>query len=108
MNASLTQAQVQFFNAVEQCVQIDTLGALNAQIADLTAKAEKIKAELKDTASISGQKVFEGASYVATYSESNRSTVDWKAIAKELKIPADLIAKHTKTTAVYSIKTTEV
>jgi hypothetical protein len=105
MNAALTPAQVEFFNGVEQCVKIDTLGALNAKIAELTKQAESIKDELKDAASLSGQKVLVGASYVAAYTESNRSTVDWKAIAKELSIPADLIAKHTKSTAVYSIKT---
>jgi len=108
MNAALTPAQVQFFDAVEQCVKIDTLGALNAKIAELTKQADAIKDELKDRASISGEKSFEGASYKATYSESNRSTVDWKAIAAELSIPADLIAKHTKTSAVYSIKTTAI
>jgi hypothetical protein len=105
MNAALTPAQVEFFNGVEQCVKIDTLGALNAKIAELTKQADAIKDELKDAASLSGQKSFEGASYKATYSESNRSTVDWKAIAAELSIPADLIAKHTKTSAVYTIKT---
>ena len=108
MNAALTPAQVEFFNGVEQCVKIDTLGALNAKIAELTKQADKIKDELKDVASMSGQKVLVGASYVAAYTESNRSTVDWKAIAKELNIPADLIAKHTKSTAVYSIKTTAI
>jgi hypothetical protein len=108
MNAALTPAQVQFFDAVEQCVKIDTLGALNAKIAELTKQAEAIKDELKDAASLSGQKSFEGASFKATYSESNRSTVDWKAIAAEMSIPADMIAKHTKTTAVYSIKTTAI
>ena len=108
MNAALTPAQVQFFDAVEQCVAIDTLGSLMAQIAELTKQADKIKDELKDVASMSGQKSFEGASYKATYSESNRSTVDWKAIAAELSIPADLIARHTKTSAVYSIKTTAI
>jgi hypothetical protein len=108
MNAALTPAQVEFFNGVEQCVKIDTLGALNAKIAELTKQADKIKDELKDVASMSGQKVLVGASYVAAYTESNRSTVDWKAVAKELNIPVDLIAKHTKTTAVYSIKTTAI
>ena len=108
MNAALTPAQVEFFNGVEQCVKIDTLGALNAKIAELTKQADAIKDELKDVASMSGQKVLVGASYVAAYTESNRSTVDWKAIAKELNIPADLIAKHTKSTAVYSIKTTAI
>jgi hypothetical protein len=108
MNAALTPAQVEFFNGVEQCVKIDTLGALNAKIAELTKQADAIKDELKDVASMSGQKVLVGASYVAAYTESNRSTVDWKAVAKELNIPVDLIAKHTKTTAVYSIKTTAI
>jgi len=105
MNASLTPAQAKFFADVEQCVAIDTLGSLMAQIAELTKQADKIKDELKDAASLSGQKSFEGASYKATYSESNRSTVDWKAIAAEMAIPADMIARHTKTSAVYSIKT---
>jgi hypothetical protein len=108
MNAALTPAQVEFFNGVEQCVKIDTLGALNAKIAELTKQADAIKDELKDVASMSGQKVLVGASYVAAYTESNRSTVDWRAVAKELNIPVDLIAKHTKTTAVYSIKTTAI
>lgn len=108
MNATLTPAQAKFFADVEQCVQIDTLGSLMAQIAELTKQADKIKEELKDRASISGEKVFEGATYKATYTESNRSTVDWKAIAAEMSIPADLIAKHTKSTAVYSIKTTAI
>lgn len=108
MNAALTPAQAKFFDAVELCVSIDTLGALNAKIAELTKQADAIKDELKERASISGEKSFEGASYKATYTESNRSTVDWKAIAAELSIPADLIAKHTKSTAVYSIKTTAI
>jgi hypothetical protein len=108
MNASHTPAQAKFFADVEQCVAIDTLGSLMAQITELTKQADKIKDELKDVASMSGQKVLVGASYVAAYTESNRSTVDWKAVAKELNIPVDLIAKHTKTTAVYSIKTTAI
>jgi hypothetical protein len=86
--------------------QIDTLGSLLAQIAELTKRADEIKAEIKEEASLSGQKSFEGDLFRAAYIESNRSTVDWKALAKELAIPADLIAKHTATTAVYSVKVT--
>lgn len=85
---------------------IDTLGAILANIAVLEAKADEIKARLKDEASLSGQKHFDGALFRATYVESNRSTVDWKAIAKTLAIPADLIAQHTKTSAVFSVKVT--
>lgn len=86
--------------------QIDDLGILLAQIADLTKQADAIKASIKEEASLSGQKAFEGELFNASYIESNRSTVDWKAISKALAIPADLIAKHTTTTAVYSVKVT--
>ena len=83
---------------------IDTLGAILANIAVLEARAEEIKKALKEEASLSGQKHFDGQLFRATYVESNRSSVDWKAIAAKLAIPADLIAAHTKTTAVYSVK----
>lgn len=86
--------------------KIDDLGILLAQIADLTKQAEEIKASIKEEASLSGQKSFEGELFNATYVESNRSTVDWKAIAKIVAIPADLIAKHTTTNAIYSVKVT--
>lgn len=82
---------------------IDTLGNLLAEIKTLTEKANAIKADLKDEASMTGQKKFEGDDFVATYVESNVSTVDWKALAKEMGIPADMIAKHTKTAARYTI-----
>ena len=84
--------------------KIDTLGLLLAQIAELTKEADAIKDELKDEANLSGQRKFEGDGFVATYVEANRSTVDWKAIAKVLSIPAELIAEHTKTSAVFSVK----
>lgn len=85
---------------------IDTLGQLLAQIADLTKQADAIKDSLKDEANLSGQKSFEGDLFKASYVETNRSTVDWKAVAKALNIPAELIAEHTKTAAVFSIKVT--
>lgn len=83
---------------------IDTLGAILANIAALEKRAEEIRARLKDEASVSGQQHFDGQLFRATYIESNRSTVDWKAIAKKLAIPADMIAAHTTTNAVYSVK----
>lgn len=85
---------------------IDTLGAILANIAALEKRAEEIKKALKEEASLSGQQHFEGQLFRATYIESNRSTVDWKAIAKKLAIPADMIAAHTTTNAVYSVKVT--
>ena len=83
---------------------IDTLGTILANIAALEKRAEEIKKALKDEASLSGQQHFDGQLFRATYIESNRSTVDWKAIAKKLAIPADMIAAHTTTNAVYSVK----
>lgn len=87
--------------------RIDELGALLAQIKTLTAKAEAIKADIKEEASMTGQKLWAGDVFDASYSESNVSTVNWKALAKELAIPAELIAKHTSTSARYTVKCEE-
>ena len=84
--------------------RIDTLGALLADIKVLTAKADAIKDDLKDSANLSGDRTFEGDAFKALYIESNVSTVDWKSLAKELNIPAEMIAKHTKTAARFSVK----
>jgi hypothetical protein len=84
----------------------DELGTLLAQIATLTKQADAIKDAMRDVASKGDAKVFEGSLFKCTYVESNRSVVDWKGLAEELAIPADKIAAHTSTTAVFSIKTT--
>ena len=83
--------------------RIDELGALLKSIKELTAKAEAIKDDVKDFANLSGDRRFEGDAFEALYIESNVSTVDWKKIAEELKIPAEIIAKHTKTAARFSL-----
>jgi hypothetical protein len=85
---------------------VDTLGALLAQIKDLTDQAEAIKDGIKDAASAGGDKVIEGNLFKATYIESNRSVVDTKALYAALGITADQIAQYTKTTAVFSVKVT--
>ncbi len=79
---------------INTAADIDALGAILANIAALEAKADEIKARLKDEASLSGQKHFDGQLFRATYVESNRSTVDWKAIAAKLAIPADLTVRR--------------
>ena len=83
--------------------RIDELGALLKQIKALTDKADAIKNDIKDFANLSGDRKFEGDAYEALYVESNVSTVSWKKLAEELKIPADLIAKYTKTSARFSV-----
>jgi len=85
---------------------VDTLGNLLAQIKELTDKADAIKDAIKDSASAGGDKVIEGNLFKATYIESNRSVVDNKALLAELGATAEQIARHTKTTAVFSVKVT--
>ena len=89
-----------------QLTQVDVLGNLLAQIAELTKQADAIKDNIKDTASAGGDKVVEGNLFKATYIESNRSVVDNKALLAELGATAEQIARHTKTTAVFSVKVT--
>jgi len=89
-----------------ELTQVDTLGNLLAQIADLTKQADAIKDGIKDSASLGGAKVIEGNLFKATYIESNRSVVDNKALLAELGATAEQIARHTKTTAVFSVKVT--
>jgi hypothetical protein len=103
---SITVANTAKDSEMKTLTNIDALGSLLAQIAELQAQADAIKDSLKDQASLSGEKVFEGELFKATYVESNRSTVDWKAISKVMNIPADLIAANTKTAAVFSVKVT--
>lgn len=85
---------------------VDTLGLLLAQIADLTKQADKIKDTFKDLASMGGAKVYEGNIFKATYIESNRDVVNYKALLAELGATPEQIAAHTKVSAVFSIKTT--
>jgi hypothetical protein len=86
--------------------QVDTLGMLLAQIAELTKQADAIKDSIKDFATSGGATVYEGAMFKATFIESNRSVVDYKALLAELGATADQVAAHTKVTAVFSVKTT--
>lgn len=83
---------------------VDTLGALLAQIKDLTDRADAIKDSIKDAASNGGAKVVEGALFKATYTETNRSVFDKDAFIKVHG--ADAYAQFTKTTAVFSVKVT--
>ncbi len=86
--------------------QVDNLGQLLAQIADLTKQADAIKDAIKDNASAGGAKAIEGELFKATYIETNRSTVDYKTLCADLGITAEQIATYTKTSAVFSVKVT--
>jgi prefoldin subunit 5 len=84
--------------------QVDTLGMLLAQIAELTKKAEAIKDAIKDDASKGGPTVIEGNLFKATYSESNPVSFDSKKFIA--KFGADVYAEYTKTSAVFTVKVT--
>lgn len=87
--------------------KVDELGTLLAQISDLTAKAEAIKADLRDAATLPGaEHEFEGNLFRALVVESDRKTVSYADLVKDLKVPADVVAKYTKTSAVFSVKVT--
>jgi len=89
-----------------QSAQVDHLGRLLAEIADLQKQAEEIKDSIKDLASTGGATSYEGRLFKATYSESNRSTVDYKSLCADMNISKDLLAKYTRQTAVFSVKVT--
>lgn len=81
---------------------VDKLGMLMAQIAELEAEANKIKDELKN----SGEGYYEGDLFRANVSLSQRATVDSKAVFADAHVPAEVIEKHTRTTAVITLKVT--
>jgi len=82
----------------------DELGTLLAQIATLTKQADKIKDAMKDIASASDTKVFEGALFKCTYTETDRAIFDKAAFVKVYG--EETYNNFTKTTPVFSIKTT--
>ena len=93
-------------NAIDiEVTQIDRLGLLLAQIADLTKEAESIKNAMKDAATAGGPSAFEGNLYKATVVCANRKVVDYSALLAELGCTDDQLATFTKTTAVFSVKT---
>jgi len=81
--------------------QADQLGQLLAEIDVLEKQADAIKKAMREAGG-----VHEGVLFRSTVVESNRSVTDWKALCADLGITADVVARHTKTTAVYSVKTT--
>jgi hypothetical protein len=86
--------------------QVDELGLLLAQIADLTKKADAIKDTIKDAATSGGDKVVEGNLFKATVVEANRKVVDYSSLIAELGCTDEQLARFTKITAVFSVKTT--
>lgn len=88
-------------------LEVDQLGLLLAQIAELTKKADTIKDDIKDVATLlNGNKVIAGNLFKATVIEANRNTVDYKKLCADRGITADELAAYTKVCAVFSVKVT--
>ena len=88
-------------------LEVDQLGLLLAQIADLTKQADAIKDDIKDVATLlNGDKVIAGNLFKATVVESNRNTVDYKKLCADLGVTSAQLATYTKVTAVYAVKVT--
>lgn len=89
-------------------LEVDRLGLLLAQIADLTKKADAIKDAIKDAATLpNGSAVVEGNLFKATVSETNRNTVDYKKLCADRGITAGELVAYTKVCAVFSVKVTD-
>jgi len=94
--------------------QVDTLGALLAQIADLTSQADAIKDEIKELGSLnllptkaSGKKqvqFLEGALFSATYSDCNKTLFDKEKFVAQFGEAKYL--EYTKVSCSFSVKVT--
>ena len=79
---------------------IDAMVALDKQIKELEKKLVAAKA---DIANKYGEGEHRGNTYGVLVTLSQRSTVAWKKVADEAKIPLDMIAKYTKTSAIITV-----
>lgn len=79
---------------------IDAMVALDKQIKELEKKLVAAKA---DIANKYGEGEHKGDTHSVLVTLSQRSTVAWKKVADEAKTPLDIIAKHTKTSAVITV-----
>jgi hypothetical protein len=93
---------------------VDTLGELLARIAELTAKADAIKSELKDQTSLVEfndkgiQRLdVEGTLFKAVCTGTNRCDTDTKKLYADFGITEEVLANYKKAPiAVYTVKVT--
>ena len=97
-----TQTALQNLGIDAQLADLDKLGVLLAQIAELEEQAEVIKNAFKNA----GEGKYEGKLYKAAVSLSLRNTVDYKSLVAGLGISEHTLAKYTKTTASIAIRVT--
>jgi hypothetical protein len=86
-------------------VAIDELGTLSEQIKQLEARAKELKEFL---ANEFGEGSTLGGNFIAKITLSERKTINGANLAKELNAPADVVAKHTKVSAVITVRTDRI
>jgi ribose 5-phosphate isomerase len=79
---------------------VDELGAIKAQIAVLTRAEEKLKTQLKEY----GPGEYNGNTFRATVTESERATLDMDAV--RAKLSPQFIAAHTTITPCVTVRVT--
>ena len=97
-----------------KAANVDLLGQLQAQIAELELQAEAIKNSLKDECSLQeidekGNQRFdvEGEMFKAVCTSTQRSVVDTKSLYAAFNITEEVLAAYKKApTAVYTVKVT--
>lgn len=79
---------------------VDELGAIQAEIADLQDQAKAFRAKLVEA----GVGTHEGALFSASVSETERNTLDMRAV--RLKLTRQFIVANTNVTSVTTVKVT--
>lgn len=79
---------------------IDDLGALRAQIALLKEREETLVAELKAL----GPGAYDGTLFDACIYAQSRTTVDWRGVIKEAKVPQKLVDRYATTAEAICLK----
>ncbi len=81
----------------------DRLGEIAAIKAELAAEEKALKAVLTHSAGGSNE-AFEGELFRATVSFAERTTTNWKKVAEKLSPSRQLIAAHTSTSPVTTVR----
>ena len=102
MNSISTKLVNQALSQSAQMQDLDRLGLLHAQAAELNEQIEALKDVFKNA----GEGKYEGDLYKATVTLSERSTYDYKQMVADLGITTEQLQKYYKSTASISISVT--
>lgn len=94
----------------ELATLVDTLGSINAQIAELEKQADLIKEQLRDAATLpGGLKTYVGNAFVATISLRNNSGIDFPRLEAETGITKVMLDGYKKVVSTsFVVKTTSI